>query len=474
MARTLVACVVLALLPLAGPAGDPPAVTVVAFEVDATPAPKAALRYPLLPEMRDLNPGNPAQAYQTCFAEQENFFYNKTSFENRDKWLTMPLHELPVKELHDYGAVPLRQADYAARLDAPDWQTLHRLRRDGATALLPELSQMRLLATALQVRWRVELAERRFDDALRTAQTMFALSRHLGEYPTDIASLVAILVSRMSLAGLEEMVQQPGCPSLYWSLSDLPQPFIDLRKGLQGSRLLDSVEFARFDSATPLTAEQLERAAARMVQLIDSMQLQFALAAPDFKGPLPPSPPRPPRKTAREWLDWRTGDATFVSVARKRLAETGLTAGAAEKLPALQVVLLDEKREYEMRRDEVEKWAGFPFWQAEAALIRAPGKNDDWLFSRMGTAAEILRNRARLEQRFAMLRYVEAFRLYAAEKGRLPDSLADVGVPLPVDPVTGQPFPYRVVGRKGILRGTPPRGREKNAAFNVQFEVTIR
>lgn len=73
-----------------------------------------------------------------------------------------------------------------------------------------------------------------------------------------------------------------------------------------------------------------------------------------------------------------------------------------------------------------------------------------------------------------MLRHVEAFRLYAAEKGWLPDSLADVGVPLPVDPVTGRSFPYRVAGRKGILRGSPPRGREKNADYNVQFEVAIR
>jgi hypothetical protein len=473
MVRTIVPCAVLAFLPLAGRADEPPpAVTVVTLEVDATPAPKSALRYPLLPELRDLNPGNPAQAYLACFADQENFFYSKTSFENRQKWLTVPLRELPLKELRDYGARPLGQADYAARLDTPDWQALLRMRRDGARVLLPELQQMRVLAEALRVRWRVELAERRFDDALRTAQTMFALSRHLGEYPTQVASLVTMYVSRVSLAGLEEMVQQPGCPNFYWSLTDLPEPFVDVRKGLQGSRLLDGVEFAPFDSTTPLTPEQLERAVSRVDQLLDGTELKFGLWAPNSKGP--PPPPRPPRKSPREWLRWRTEDAAFVTAARKRLVESGLPGDAAGKLPALQVVLLDEKREYELRRDEVEKWAGRPFSEPDAALKSFPGKNNEWLFSRLGSALPVLRARARVEQRFALVRHVEALRLYAAEHGKLPASLADVRVPLPADPFTAKPFIYRVEGRKAVLRGSPPRGQENKADFNVQFEVTVR
>ena len=68
------------------------------------------------------------------------------------------------------------------------------------------------------------VAERHFDDAIRTAKTMFALARHLGEHPTEVADLVGLWVAHLCLGTLEEMVQQPGCPNLYWALTDLPLP----------------------------------------------------------------------------------------------------------------------------------------------------------------------------------------------------------------------------------------------------------
>ena len=197
-------------------------------------APKPALQYQLLPELREMNPGNPIQGYLVCFMEQNHFFYDKEAVENREKWQTMPLKDLPVKELHGYGGGALRQADYAARLDTPDWQILLKMRRDGVNTLLPDVQEMRLLAAALKVRFRAEVAERRFDDALATAKTMFALSRHLGEHPTLIGDLVGVAVASLTVGPVEEMIQQPGCPNLYWALTDLPAPFIDLSQGATG------------------------------------------------------------------------------------------------------------------------------------------------------------------------------------------------------------------------------------------------
>ena len=76
---------------------------------------------------------------------------------------------------------------------------------------------MRALASALQGRFRDEIALRKFDDAIFTAKTMFALSRHLGEHPTLIGSLVAIAIAFVAIAPLEEMLEQPNCPNLYWA-----------------------------------------------------------------------------------------------------------------------------------------------------------------------------------------------------------------------------------------------------------------
>ena len=82
---------------------------------------------------------------------------------------------------------------------------------------------MRTLARALQVRFRAEVALGRFDDAIRTAKTMFAMSRHLGEHPTLIGNLVGIAIAYVAIEPLEEMLEQPGCPNLYWALTNLPR-----------------------------------------------------------------------------------------------------------------------------------------------------------------------------------------------------------------------------------------------------------
>jgi hypothetical protein len=80
-----------------------------------------------------------------------------------------------------------------------------------------------------------------------------------------------------------------------------------------------------------------------------------------------------------------------------------------------------------------------------------------------------------VDQRIALLRHVEALRLYAAEHdGTLPAKLFEVPVPLPVDPFTGKPFRYEVTGNTAHLRGAPPAGKETDTTFNIHYEVTVR
>jgi hypothetical protein len=89
--------------------------------------------------------------------------------------------------------------------------------------------------------------------------------------------------------------------------------------------------------------------------------------------------------------------------------------------------------------------------------------------------SKVRRAQGRLEQRIALLRHVEALRMYAAaHDGQLPARLADCPVPLPDDPFSGKPFRYEIDGATAHLRGCPPRGEPKNPAYNVHFEVTIK
>ena len=52
--------------------------------------PRPALRYLLLPELKEINPGNPIQNYYKCFMEQQKFFFDKEAFRRREELLAMP------------------------------------------------------------------------------------------------------------------------------------------------------------------------------------------------------------------------------------------------------------------------------------------------------------------------------------------------------------------------------------------------
>jgi hypothetical protein len=475
MPRTLLACAALAILALPSRADQTitPNETVIRLTVQPMAAPKPALRYLLLPELRELSPGNPIPNYLKCLLEQEASGRETT------------------------GRAALRQADRAARLDKPDWQILLKIRTEGVNLLLPDVQKIRALANALQKRFNEEVAQHRFDDALVTAKTMFAMSRHMAEHPTLIGDLVGIAIAFVAINPLEEMLEQSGCPNLYWALTNLPNPLISVEKGMEGERLFIVAEFHDLDDRAPMSAEQIQK----VIEHIDRIR------AFDEGGRW---------KKTRAWLDARVPDEQGVRAACRRLVEAGLPEERVLRFPADQVILLDELRDFEARRDEVLKLVKLSTWQFEAlfaqvkqaqkpaplkALLPAlervrdllgpqsrwtglvnlliahvKSERDPSLFGSLLPAMEkVRRAQGRLEQRVALLRHVEALRLYAAEhEGKLPAHLADVAVPLPDNPFTGKPFAYTVDGATAHLRGSGPPGEEQNPAYNLHYEITIQ
>src|SRR5205823_8341543 len=106
----------------------------------------------------------------------------------------------------------------------------------------------------------------------------------------------------------------------------------------------------------------------------------------------------------------------------------------------------------------------FPAWQIEALIGNQQRPKDRGLFGGLVPAMlKVRRAQSRLEQRVALLRHVEAVRMYAAaHDGKLPAKLSDCPVPLPDDPLTGKPFRYEADGATAHLRG------------NVHYQVTVK
>jgi hypothetical protein len=480
MTRIFLVAVALATLPLAAAAGE----TVVQLSVRPMPAPRPALKYQLLPELRELNPGNATHYYLRCFAEQRNFFFSKEATVERARYLSMPLANLPAEKLRNYGGFALEQADWAARLDTCDWQLLRHVQSEEMDLLQAELGRLQILAMALQVRFRGQVAGQYFNDAIRTAKTMFALARHLGEYPREAANRLGLSVAELALGTLEEMVQQPGCPNLYWALTDLPSPLVDLRKGLQGDRARLAAHLQSLRDDAPMPPEQLEKIVSNLSGVVGFARAQAGQAP----------------RSVRALLATRVKDPERVRAARGRLLEAICADDTMQKfpplraifeylpgwhrrsrlvesLPPLQVVLLNEKCEYEARWDESLKLLNLSPWQidgftAEDVLCCC----EDALFAEfLPHVIEARRVQARLEQRLGLLRNVEALRLYAAEHdGGLPQTQSELPVPPPLDPFTGRPFVYTAEAATAHLRGSPPRGEEQNPCFNVRYEVTIQ
>jgi hypothetical protein len=445
--------------PLVAPADGPPKPQeiLVRMTVQPRPAPKPALKYQLLPELREISPGNPIYEYTRCFAEQSNFWRSKESVANREKWQTMLLRDLPVKEiLQSFGSRrgrgPLNYADAAARMETPDWQVLSRLKRDGVGTLLPDVQGLRELAGALRVRFRVEIAERHYDDAVYTAQTMLALSRHFQEHPTLIGDLVGIAIATIALGNVDEMLQQPGSPNLFWALTDLPSPFIDLRKGLHGERLWIDAEMPNLDNQEPMTNAQMQKIVERLQKVVNGA---------DEK-----------ELSVRAWLEGRANNEEHVRAARKRMIEALAPADVTkfESFPPMQIVLLDEKLNFEIRRDEMTKALALPYWQAIPVYESVPPipKSKETPFTLfLAHYVKVKAAQARLDQRIALLRCVEALRMYTAEHdGKLPVKLDEIRLPLPVDPASGKPFNYKVEGKTAHLQGGP-------LVVQVRYEVTI-
>jgi len=410
--------------------------TIVRFNAQPMKAPTPSLRYMLLPELREMTPGNPIPNFLKCMLDVD-----------------------PATGQEIFGRATLRQADRAARMDKPDWQLLLKAKTDGIGLLLPDVQKMRGLAVALQTRFRDEVAADRFDDAIVTAKTMFAMSRHMGENPTLIGDLVGIAIANVTIVPLEEMLERPGCPNLFWALTALPNPLVSLESGLQGERVLFYSELRDLDDQAPMKPQPLKKLLAH----IDTIRM---IASDSGKSEV----------STRAWIDARINDEAKLKAARERLVEAGIAADRLATFPADQIVLLDEKREYEARRDEAMRIMYFPAWQVETQFAALKYSKDPILFD--GFVPALIKVRlaqARLEQRFGLLRHVEALRMYAAEhNGKLPSALTDISVPLPTDPFTGKPFRYNLDGATAHIRGTSPKGEEQNPGFNVHYEMTIQ
>lgn len=433
----------------------------------------SALAYRLLPDPLDVSAGNAApvwvRAMLAARAVRHKWTEKQYSWDHAGKGGTA-LKNLPRKELRDVltkYAGALRLADQAARRSRCDWQrgelTVQNL-QDPAWLPLEEIQGMRELLRLVSLRCRLELAEGKYDEAARGLQTGMAMARHMNTGELMIQDLVSVAFGAIMLSRVEEWVQRTGSPNLYWALTDLPRPLVDVRKSIRHE--LNTI-YRSFPAFRGLRKKKLT--AAEATKLLGDV---FGCLGGPGEG--------------RPWAA-KGGVAPMVKKEQAGAKKALVAAGWAEKdvdaLPAAQVVALAFIERYERTRDEVVKWLTVPAWQGLAKLEKvttesarkAKQGSDLFLGLLLPTISKTYGAQLRLERYVAGLRGGEALRQHVGDTGKLPAKWADIeGMPGPIDPFTGKGLGsyYSVKDGKGVLAVPPPPGMP--ALLGRRFEITAK
>jgi len=80
----------------------------------------------------------------------------------------------------------------------------------------------------LALQMRLQIARGQFDEAIGTVRAGFAMAKHLDASHTFLHGLFGVGIGGLMCGQLEQFVQSPNAPNLYWALRALPRRFIDL------------------------------------------------------------------------------------------------------------------------------------------------------------------------------------------------------------------------------------------------------
>jgi hypothetical protein len=447
------------------PKPEPPPLIKLAPQA-AGKAPRA-LKYRLLPDPLDVERGNAATLWVRAGRAARAVRHKWTEKEYSWGGPRTSLQALPRKEVRallDRHATALRLADQAARRDRCDWDrpplTLQTLQDTTLFGLLmDEVQFTRELANLLSIRCRLELAEGRFEDAARTLQTGFALARHVGNSDMLLDDLVGLAITSIMLGRVEEWVQLPGSPNLYWALTALPRPFIDVRRSMESER---GTLYRSFPQLREMRRKTLTPAQARKLaeEILDAVQFIQGGAGRGRDGDAP------------GWAG-KMGIAALTLKhypdAKKYLLARGYTAKQVEAMPAIQAVVLHFLDEQDRVWDDVLKWMSVPPWRRRGPLekidreLRAGKSGNVFMRLLMPAILKVHEAQTRTERYLAGLRGAEALRHYAAAHGGKPPARwADITeTPPPTDPVTGKGLDsfYSVKGGKAVLDVPPLPGQ---------------
>jgi hypothetical protein len=445
----------------------PPQVAIQTTELSVPPAaePRPALKYHLLPWMSERTPGNAAQFYYRAMLSLDlsNKEYWQKYHDNHDDWLSSDERKFPRQDVADWLAAQgttLAELKVAAHREYCDWDyRIQDLRgMDTINFLLREVQQSRDVARVVQLRAHLELMDGRVDDAFATLRLGYQLAHDVARTPLIINNLVGVAIAGIMNAELPLLFERSDA-NYYWAIRSLPQPLIDLRTAMQFemNSPVQLFPFLKNPETADHSPDEWRRLVARTIANLENLAGSSA-ARPDWQSEL----------VAAAMM------TKLYPVAKAALIEGGMSRERVEAMPVAQVVAIQTSRATQYAFQEISKLALLPY---DEAMRRLPAVMDrlkkdivtpQAVFSGeagipivsilLPSVQAVLRAEVRLMRDLAALAAMEAIRMHAAETGKLPSSLTEITVvPVPMNPATGQPFPYKLDSASGTATLDAPQ-----------------
>jgi hypothetical protein len=464
---------------------DPNVPPTVELNLMPAPEPRPALKFRLLPTIGERTPGNAATHYYRAIImqRQKPKEYWQESSDNYTAWNESPRAEYPkeqvAKWLEQQKAV-LAEIKQAAYKEHCDWDfRLQDVRGPELYSfLLPEIQECRELARTLRVKARYEIFDGRPDDAFETLRWGYQLARDASQPPLLVSGLVGVAIAGVMNYELEHLIEESG-DNYYWAIAGMPQPLVDLQPALafEMNSPFQVFPFLRDAETAVRSPDEWRRL------IISSLRDLSDLGAGGASG-------------IRGWQGELAAAglmAKLYPVAKETLIAAGMQRDKVEAMSVGQVVAIHTARATEAAYHDIFKFTLLPYDQA---MQRLPGmlktlekdviRPDAALSGKIGlpianlilpAVLPVLQAEVRASRSLAILQVIEAIRMHAATSGgKLPATLAEITlVPVPNNPATGQPFPYKLDAASGTatldvpaIEGQQPRHTGKHYILRVR------
>jgi|GEM_PF-5800136 len=416
------------------------------FDLTPTPPPSPALKYQLLFDPADRHPGNAALLYsqaELLFSADLSKLVSDTDDASFEKDQTQ--FNLLAEKCQAPGIISL--LDLAARCEQYDRGTPWR--EKGFNALIPSLNETRALANLLKINAIRQIRAGKITDGLQNIRIGMELGRKVASEPILVSGLVGNgILAMMTTEVMDELLNRPDSPNLYWAFVSLPRPLISEQNCWQSTRL------NLVTTIHELSEVNIDRISADQWHVIIDKAIEVSRIG-----------------------SGNSNDPRFAQIRQiladeitRSLPEARLSYAATYNLPANSVELLDPFKvvatywfnEYQAIDDDYYKLTALPYVQQAPLMqatrdklnrmIRAEPANVFLTFQ--GNYARICTTLARADRSLAALTIVEALRTYAASHGgALPATLSDIpsDIPIPTNPATARPFGYTLQGDTATL-----------------------